>query len=134
MEPITPARPLIRSDQPRAPNTTGSDAHKFIADKKQAEPKTEVKKVVKSEAESKMIRRDSTEFEKRIRSLATDLVRGTKLEFEFDKTDKRVVVRVYDKESGDLLRQIPPEELSRLVDESRSLKTEAKGRLIIQEA
>lgn len=40
------------------------------------------------------------------------LARETDLDFEIDREDGHVIVRVFDKESGKLLREIPPDELN----------------------
>jgi uncharacterized FlaG/YvyC family protein len=69
---------------------------------------------------------DQSRMEERIRAESARLFKGTELEFEFEERNNRVVVRVFDKESGRLLREIPPGEVTEL---SRSTR-QGKGRLI----
>ena len=72
----------------------------------------------------------SADSEKETHEAIAKLVRGTQLEFEFEENENRVIVRVFDKESGKLLREIPPSEV---VDLSRSTQ-HGKGRLISRSA
>lgn len=51
-----------------------------------------------------------------------DILRNVKLSFEIDKDTEEVVIKVFDQESGDLIRQIPPEEMLNLAKVFKAIK------------
>lgn len=54
-------------------------------------------------------------------------LRNVRLEFEVDKETEEVIISVLDRKSGELIREIPPEEMR---DLARVLKEEAKGSFV----
>ena len=53
--------------------------------------------------------------------------RNVRLQFEVDRPTERVIIRVMDRDSGELIRQIPPEEM---MDLARVLSENLKGMLV----
>jgi flagellar protein FlaG len=71
---------------------------------------------------------EKVDFEKvaeEVKEKSNRLFKGTDLEFEFRQEENRIIVRVFDKESGNLLREIPPEEVVSLAKTTKA----GKGRL-----
>ena len=67
------------------------------------------------------------DFAARLKDLAesanTYLIRTeTQLQFEVSESTGRVIVRVIDKESGETIREIPPEELHRFAERANELR------------
>lgn len=47
--------------------------------------------------------------------------RGTKISFKYDERVSRPVIVVRDQETGEVIRQIPPEEMLKLLDKLRNI-------------
>ncbi len=85
------------------------------AEKKPQQPSAASQPVVK---ESKLAAQLAPEYE----------YRPTQLRFEMDKEADRVIIKVVDRESGEVIRQIPPEEMLNMA----KVLDELKGSLVDQ--
>ncbi|HDZ47903.1 hypothetical protein LCGC14_0150680 [marine sediment metagenome] len=59
-----------------------------------------------------------------------DIMRPRGLEFELSEETSRIITRVIDRESGDVIREIPPEEVVRIAERLETLQ----GQIISLEA
>ena len=67
--------------------------------------------------------RDAGEFSDLVKDINTlvNQVASTKISFDVDDDTGRAIVRVLNKETGEVIRQVPPEELLTLVARMRQL-------------
>jgi flagellar protein FlaG len=52
------------------------------------------------------------------------------VQFELSDPGERLITRVIDRETGDLIRQVPPEEVLRLAERIDEIQAEARGGLL----
>ena len=89
-------------------NAVSSDS--FISEKDAIGEKNEP--VIKTEEENSSVFSIDSTIEDKLQVLNNQLsLKSTSLVFEFDDTSEPPIVKVIDKESGDVIREIPPKEL-----------------------
>lgn len=89
-------------------NAISSD--RFISEKDAIGEKNEL--VTKNEEENSSIAAIDSTIEDKLKVVNNQLsLKSTSLVFEFDDTSEPPIVKVIDKESGDVIREIPPKEL-----------------------
>lgn len=97
----------IKSASITAKDENAVSSDRFISEKGAIDEKNEP--VIKTEKENSSI--DST-IEDKLQVVNNQLsLKSTSLVFEFDDTSEPPIVKVIDKESGDVIREIPPKEL-----------------------
>ncbi|MCG8563803.1 MAG: flagellar protein FlaG [Desulfobacterales bacterium] len=87
--------------------------------KKIETPRDQVSEVQSSSEQVKMSKKDVAEFVESFKALSDTL--QTRVEFSVHEENHQVVVRVMDKESQQLIRQFPSEELLALQDKMKDL-------------
>lgn len=88
-------------------------------------PEVAVKKVAEEQASTAQLQTAMEGINKALRQS------GKSLEFSVDENSRRQVVKVVDTETGDVIRQFPPEEMLAI---SRSIDSVQQGLLIKQKA
>lgn len=92
------------------PSVTGARPIQPVSKTAEEEPK---------EIKPKGVEVDAADIAKKMNQVAT--VFGTSLAFSVDKATGKTVIRVMDKETDKLIRQIPPEEMLRMIGKMRDV-------------